>query len=69
MSVFNYRGGPCYRCVFPAPLAVEAGRRCSDNGVLGTVPGEKRLVEKNYWNVPAIPSVIAKTTILRRRTE
>eukprot|EP00903_Cladosiphon_okamuranus_P012366 g11591.t1 len=31
--------GPCYRCVFPAPLAAEAGRRCSDNGVLGTVPG------------------------------
>lgn len=34
--------GPCYRCVFPAPLAAEAGRRCSDNGVLGTVPGERR---------------------------
>lgn len=33
--------GPCYRCVFPAPLAAEAGRRCSDNGVLGTVPGER----------------------------
>eukprot|EP00904_Undaria_pinnatifida_P002240 jgi/Undpi1/12016/HiC_scaffold_4.g01715.m1 len=39
VSVFNFRGGPCYRCVFPAPLAAEAGRRCSDNGVLGTVPG------------------------------
>lgn len=41
VSVFNFRGGPCYRCVFPAPLAAEAGRRCSDNGVLGTVPGER----------------------------
>ncbi|CAM9580922.1 unnamed protein product, partial [Laminaria digitata] len=20
VSVFNFRGGPCYRCVFPAPL-------------------------------------------------
>ncbi|CAM9914071.1 unnamed protein product [Ectocarpus sp. 6 AP-2014] len=39
VSVFHHRGGPCYRCVFPAPLAAEAGRRCSDNGVLGTVPG------------------------------
>ncbi|CAM9960898.1 unnamed protein product, partial [Ectocarpus sp. 4 AP-2014] len=40
VSVFHHHGGPCYRCVFPAPLAAEAGRRCSDNGVLGTVPGE-----------------------------
>lgn len=40
VSVFHHQGGPCYRCVFPAPLAAEAGRRCSDNGVLGTVPGE-----------------------------
>ncbi|CAB1096216.1 unnamed protein product [Ectocarpus sp. CCAP 1310/34] len=39
VSVFHHRGGPCYRCVFPAPLAAEAGRRCSDNGVLGTIPG------------------------------
>ncbi|CAN0215713.1 unnamed protein product [Pylaiella littoralis] len=39
VSVFHHSGGPCYRCVFPAPLAAEAGRRCSDNGVLGTVPG------------------------------
>ncbi|CAM9134543.1 unnamed protein product [Scytosiphon promiscuus] len=39
VSVFHHQGGPCYRCVFPAPLAAEAGRRCSDNGVLGTVPG------------------------------
>lgn len=37
--------GPCYRCVFPAPLAAEAGRRCSDNGVLGTVPGEGGCVQ------------------------
>lgn len=42
--------GPCYRCVFPAPLAAEAGRRCSDNGVLGTVPGES----EGWENKPGI---------------
>ncbi|KAG5175594.1 hypothetical protein JKP88DRAFT_337718 [Tribonema minus] len=31
--------GPCYRCVFPQPMAHEAGRRCSDNGVVGPVTG------------------------------
>ncbi|CAM9325235.1 unnamed protein product [Ascophyllum nodosum] len=39
LSVLHFQGGPCYRCIFPAPLAAEASRRCSDNGVLGTVPG------------------------------
>lgn len=50
VSVFHHRGGPCYRCVFPVPLAAEAGRRCSDNGVLGTVPGEELLfnLKKTY---------------------
>ena len=40
LSVLHFQGGPCYRCIFPAPLAAEASRRCSDNGVLGTVPGK-----------------------------
>ncbi|CAM9353760.1 unnamed protein product [Discosporangium mesarthrocarpum] len=39
VTVYNHRGGPCYRCIFPTPLAAEASRRCSDNGVLGSVPG------------------------------
>ncbi|WP_207429794.1 HesA/MoeB/ThiF family protein [Pedobacter sp. SYSU D00535] len=36
VSVFNYRGGPTYRCVFP-----EAGEapNCAVNGVLGVLPG------------------------------
>ncbi|CAL5349506.1 unnamed protein product [Camellia sinensis] len=34
-SVYNYNGGPCYRCLFPTPPPTTACQRCSDSGVLG----------------------------------
>ncbi len=39
VSVLNYQGGPCYRCLFPEPPADELAPNCSANGVLGVVPG------------------------------
>ena len=39
LSVYNCRGGPCYRCVFPDPPARATFTSCSDGGVLGPVPG------------------------------
>jgi len=44
LSVYNHNGGPCYRCLYPQqPVATsivdEGAKTCSDNGVLGTVPG------------------------------
>ncbi|CAI0437316.1 unnamed protein product [Linum tenue] len=39
LTVYNYNGGPCYRCLFPTPPPATACQRCSDNGVLGVVPG------------------------------
>ncbi|XP_057977677.1 adenylyltransferase and sulfurtransferase MOCS3 [Malania oleifera] len=39
LTVYNYKGGPCYRCLFPAPPPTTACQRCSDSGVLGVVPG------------------------------
>ncbi|TQD84702.1 hypothetical protein C1H46_029725 [Malus baccata] len=39
LTVFNYNGGPCYRCLFPTPPPTTACQRCSDAGVLGVVPG------------------------------
>ena len=32
-------GGPCYRCIFPAPPPADDGPTCSQAGVLGSVAG------------------------------
>ncbi|XP_051867285.1 adenylyltransferase and sulfurtransferase MOCS3 isoform X1 [Pristis pectinata] len=39
LTVYNYNGGPCYRCLFPKPPPAETVTNCSDGGVLGVVPG------------------------------
>ncbi|KAM9356251.1 adenylyltransferase and sulfurtransferase MOCS3 [Pholidichthys leucotaenia] len=39
LSVFNYGGGPCYRCLYPSPPPPETVTNCADGGVLGVVPG------------------------------
>ncbi|NXK98906.1 MOCS3 sulfurtransferase, partial [Formicarius rufipectus] len=39
LAVYNYRGGPCYRCLFPEPPPPDAVTTCADGGVLGVVPG------------------------------
>ncbi|XP_069625576.1 adenylyltransferase and sulfurtransferase MOCS3 isoform X2 [Ranitomeya imitator] len=39
LTVYNHRGGPCYRCLFPVPPPAETVTNCADGGVLGIVPG------------------------------
>ncbi|EDO48528.1 predicted protein, partial [Nematostella vectensis] len=39
LVVYNHDNGPCYRCLFPTPPPPETVGNCSDNGVLGAVPG------------------------------
>ncbi|MGB2761568.1 MAG: HesA/MoeB/ThiF family protein [Maribacter stanieri] len=39
VSVFNYKGGPTYRCLFPSMPAADAVPNCNENGVLGILPG------------------------------
>ncbi|KAK3580380.1 hypothetical protein CHS0354_001496 [Potamilus streckersoni] len=39
LTVYNYMGGPCYRCLYPKPPPPETVTNCSDGGVLGVVPG------------------------------
>ncbi len=36
VSVFNYQGGPTYRCLFPD---AEEGDNCAEAGVMGVLPG------------------------------
>ncbi|XP_045919233.1 adenylyltransferase and sulfurtransferase MOCS3 isoform X2 [Micropterus dolomieu] len=35
LTVYNYCGGPCYRCLYPVPPPPETVTNCSDGGVLG----------------------------------
>ncbi|CAM6090933.1 unnamed protein product [Calypogeia fissa] len=39
VTTYNHKNGPCYRCLFPIPPPEGARQRCSDNGVIGVVPG------------------------------
>ncbi|NP_001188115.1 adenylyltransferase and sulfurtransferase MOCS3 [Ictalurus punctatus] len=39
LTVYNYNGGPCYRCLYPVPPPPETVTNCSDGGVLGVVVG------------------------------
>lgn len=39
VSVFNYKNGPTYRCLFPEPGSAEEMLSCSEVGVLGILPG------------------------------
>lgn len=38
-SVFNWRGGPTYRCLFPEPPDPATVPNCAEAGVLGVLPG------------------------------
>ncbi|WP_035841968.1 HesA/MoeB/ThiF family protein [Crocinitomix catalasitica] len=39
LSVFNYKDGPSYRCLFPNPPEPGTVQNCSEIGVLGILPG------------------------------
>ncbi len=39
VSVFNYKGGPTYRCLFPEAPAAGEVPNCSEIGVIGVLPG------------------------------
>tara|TARA_R110002050_G_scaffold104052_6_gene213319 strand:- start:25585 stop:26652 length:1068 start_codon:yes stop_codon:yes gene_type:complete len=39
VSVFNYKNGPTYRCLYPNPPKPNEVPNCSEIGVLGVLPG------------------------------
>lgn len=38
VSVFNYKNGPSYRCLFPEQESLKAVPNCTESGVLGVLP-------------------------------
>jgi len=39
LTIYNYQGSPCYRCLYPQPPPAEMVTNCSDAGVVGAVVG------------------------------
>lgn len=39
LSVFNYKGGATYRCLYPEPPAEGDVPNCAETGVIGVLPG------------------------------
>ncbi|KAL7753017.1 hypothetical protein RI367_001468 [Sorochytrium milnesiophthora] len=39
LTVYNFHGGPCYRCLFPRPPPPDAVTNCDDGGVMGPITG------------------------------
>jgi len=44
-TVFHYKNGPCYRCLYPAPPPPGLVPSCAEGGVLGVLPGLIGLVQ------------------------
>lgn len=47
VSVFNYRGGPTYRCLFPEPPSPGEVPNCAEIGVIGVLPGLIGTIQAN----------------------
>ncbi len=39
LTVYNFNDSGCYRCLYPKINSTEGSKSCSDNGVIGSVPG------------------------------
>ncbi len=47
LSVFNYKNGPTYRCLFPESQTLETIPNCNDSGVLGVLPNVLGTMQAN----------------------
>jgi sulfur-carrier protein adenylyltransferase/sulfurtransferase len=47
VSVFNYKEGPTYRCLYPNPPLKENAPNCNENGVIGALAGTIGCIQAN----------------------
>jgi sulfur-carrier protein adenylyltransferase/sulfurtransferase len=47
LSVFNYKSGPTYRCLFPESETLKTFPNCNDSGVLGVLPNTLGVMQSN----------------------
>lgn len=47
VSVFNFKGGPTYRCIFPEQPGPDEAPNCADIGVIATLPGIIGTIQAN----------------------
>jgi len=62
-SVFNYEGGPCYRCLYEEPPPPGLVPSCAEAGVLGILPGLIGVIQATE----AVKIVLGKGTSLSGR--
>ena len=63
LSVFNYQGGPSYRCLFPEQPSADSIPTCSQIGVLGVLPGIVGAMQANE----AIKVILEREDVLSGR--
>lgn len=47
VSVFNYKDGPTYRCLYPEPPNKDNAPNCNENGVIGALAGTIGCIQAN----------------------
>jgi molybdopterin/thiamine biosynthesis adenylyltransferase/rhodanese-related sulfurtransferase len=47
LTAFSAEGGPCYRCLYPAPPPPDMAPSCQEAGVLGVLPGVVGVLQAN----------------------
>lgn len=62
-TVFNYKEGPCYRCLYPEPPPPGLVPSCAEGGVLGVLPGVIGVIQATE----AVKIILNKGTSLSGR--
>lgn len=62
-TVFNYKQGPCYRCLYPEPPPPGLVPSCAEGGVLGVLPGVIGVIQATE----AVKIILDKGTSLSGR--